>query len=74
MGMRDKVAALRTAATAGDAGAACELGRLLCLVPADPDDPADPEPEYDGMPTWPGERWLRAAMAGRPEDVTAKTL
>lgn len=59
----ETITGLRTAAVAGDAGAALQLGRLLCLTAADP--------QGSGDLTWPEERWLRAAVAARPDDVEA---
>ncbi|MFG2548321.1 tetratricopeptide repeat protein [Streptomyces sp. NPDC048581] len=56
----EKITRLETAATAGDARAARELGRLLSLTVTD-----DPEADQ----TWPEERWLRAALKADPHDV-----
>ncbi|ASO18060.1 hypothetical protein FHR81_002456 [Actinoalloteichus hoggarensis] len=59
--------ALRGEAEAGDQQAARELGRLLCLTPTlDDGDSADDR--------WPGEVWLRIALARRPDDTIAATL
>ncbi|MDX3231511.1 hypothetical protein [Streptomyces sp. ME19-01-6] len=59
---------LRTTAMAGDAHAALELGRLLCLTAS------EPGASGDGDQTWPEERWLRAAVEARPDDIEALTL
>jgi hypothetical protein len=59
---------LRTTAMAGDAHAALELGRLLCLTGSDPGGSGE------GDQTWPEERWLRAAVEARPDDIEALTL
>src|SRR3954469_4947289 len=40
-------------------------GRLLCLTAA------DPQGSDDGDQDWPEERWLRAAVEARPDDVEA---
>lgn len=62
---------LRTAATAGDPDAACELGRLLCMLRSDSlEHLMDP----DFVLTWPEERWLRAALGARPGDRPAAPL
>ncbi|ADI11427.1 hypothetical protein SBI_08309 [Streptomyces bingchenggensis BCW-1] len=53
---------------AGDAHAALELGRLLCLTASEPRAPGD------GDQSWPEERWLRAAVESRPDDIEALTL
>ncbi|APU12490.1 MULTISPECIES: hypothetical protein [Actinoalloteichus] len=59
--------ALRGDAEHGDQEAARELGRLLCLQPTlDDGDSADDR--------WPGELWLRIALARRPDDTIAATL
>lgn len=73
--IEDRVAALRTAAGAGDPDAALELGRLLCLLPLDPADPAAESVDDENYTTqWPGVPWLRASLAARPGDVSAATL
>lgn len=64
----EKIARLRSAAETGEPDAARELGRLLSLTVTDPAEPGDGEPEF------PEERWLRAAVAARPDDVEALTL
>ncbi|PSL00107.1 hypothetical protein CLV63_102233 [Murinocardiopsis flavida] len=64
----ETVAQLRSMATAGDAQAALKLGQLLCLTAADPS-------ESDAFnPTWPEERWLRAAVEAHPDDIAALML
>lgn len=62
----ERVAALRAGAQSGDAEAAREYGRLLGLLPE----------AFVGSdePVWPGEPWLRAAVAARPDDMPARTL
>ncbi|AOS61272.1 hypothetical protein [Actinoalloteichus hymeniacidonis] len=58
---------LRDAAEAGEAEAARELGRLLCLQPTlDEGDSVDDR--------WPGEMWLRIALSRKPEDTIAAGL
>ncbi|MFC8799523.1 hypothetical protein ACFT2C_17450 [Promicromonospora sp. NPDC057138] len=64
----EKIAGLRAAAENGDPEAARELGRLLSLTLTDPQEPGEGEPE------WPEERWLRAAVQARPDDVEALML
>ncbi|REK87219.1 hypothetical protein DY245_27915 [Streptomyces inhibens] len=64
----ETITRLRSTAAAGDAQAALELGRLLCLTALDPAESGD------GGPTWPEEHWLRAAVKARPDDVEALTL
>ncbi|WP_251076914.1 tetratricopeptide repeat protein [Streptomyces benahoarensis] len=59
---------LRSGAVAGDAHAALQLGRLLCLTASDPQEPGD------GEPTWPEEHWLRVAVEAHPNDVEALTM
>jgi hypothetical protein len=54
----------RVAANAGDPDAAREFGRLLGLL--------DIEGDADG--TLPCERWLRSAVAARPDDAEAAVL
>jgi hypothetical protein len=66
----EKAAAFRAAAEAGDANAAREFGRLLCLVPIDPAEEARECSGHD----WPAERWLRAALDVRPFDALAAVL
>ncbi|AUS80309.1 hypothetical protein C1701_20440 [Actinoalloteichus sp. AHMU CJ021] len=65
--IEQRVVALRAEAESGDAGAAAELGRLLCVRPAlsDADDVED---------LWPSERWLRAALRERPGDSVTTNL
>lgn len=64
----EHVGRLQSAATAGDARAALELGKLLCLTDADSQDSG-------GIgPWWPEEPWLRTAVQALPHDVEALTL
>lgn len=74
MTIDDDMAALRSAATSGDPDAARDLGRLLCLVPADPADPADSDRGDDTENCHPGESWLRRTLAARPDDTSAAIL
>ncbi|MFF1918071.1 hypothetical protein ACFVYE_42415 [Streptomyces sp. NPDC058239] len=67
-----ETAALRAAAEAGDADAARELGRLLCLVPFDVTE--EPKEFSDFEPTWPAEQWLRTALDAQPDDALAAVL
>ncbi|GAB3464724.1 hypothetical protein GCM10027570_52760 [Streptomonospora sediminis] len=60
---------LETAAAAGDSRAARELGRLLSLTATNP-----LAPSLEEGPTWPEERWLRAAVQAHPDDIEALTL
>lgn len=64
----ETITRLRTTALAGDAHAALELGRLLSLTASEPRAPGDADQ------TWPEERWLRAAVEARPDDIEALTL
>ncbi len=68
----ERLTRLRTAATAGEAGAAFALGRLLCLTATGPAD-APEDIEGPGQ-NWPEEPWLRAALDSRPGHVPAMTL
>lgn len=71
---KEMVTGLRDAAAAGDMEAARELGRLMCLVPVDPEDPAAGTEDWDVESMWPAEPWLRIAVSARPEDALAKKL
>ncbi|MEU7742856.1 hypothetical protein [Nonomuraea sp. NPDC049158] len=64
----ETITRLRSMAAAGDPQAALKLGRLLCLTASDPAEPGD------GAPSWPEERWLRAAVEACPDDIEALTL
>ncbi|MFI6731157.1 hypothetical protein NRF20_06365 [Streptomyces sp. R-74717] len=64
----EMITRLRSGAVAGDAHAALQLGRLLCLTASDPQEPGD------GEPTWPEEHWLRVALEAHPNDVEALTM
>lgn len=64
----ETITRLRTTAMAGDGRAALQLGRLLCLTASEPRAPGD------GDQSWPEERWLRAAVEARPDDIEALTL
>ncbi|WP_190816933.1 hypothetical protein [Saccharopolyspora pogona] len=64
MEIEKTVTLLQTVAEAGDPAAARELARLLCLAPPT----ADGETLED---LWPGERWLRMALAADPDDSTS---
>ncbi|WP_432746660.1 hypothetical protein H7827_18890 [Streptomyces sp. JH002] len=64
----NRLAALHNEAVTGNPEAARELGRLLCLLPDEPDGEAWP------LPHWPGEPWLRAALTARPDDASAAVL
>ncbi|MCU4748598.1 hypothetical protein [Streptomyces sp. G-5] len=64
----NRLAALHNEAITGNPEAARELGRLLCLLPDEPDGEAWP------LPHWPGEPWLRAALTARPGDTSAAVL
>ncbi|WP_020575835.1 hypothetical protein [Actinopolymorpha alba] len=66
----ETITRLETAATTGDARAARELGRLLSLTATNP---LDHSLEEEG-PTWPEERWLRAALKAYPDDVETLIL
>ena len=68
MTVEERVAALRAAATGGDAEAAGQLGRLYCLLAADPDT-GDPADELS-----PAEPWLRRCLDARPGDSLAAVL
>src|SRR4051812_7307309 len=59
----ETIAGLRSTATSGELDAARELGRLLCLLPADPAELNLPYLEADQA--WPEERWLRAVVNAR---------
>lgn len=62
-----KVIGLETAARTGVPSTAVELGRLLCIRPSCPDDESTAQ-------IWPGEPWLRMALAADPGDRIAAGL
>jgi hypothetical protein len=64
----DRTAAHRSGGRRARRRPRAELGRLLSLTVTDPAEPGDGDLE------WPEERWLRAAVAARPDDVEALTL
>ncbi|MEV0087573.1 hypothetical protein [Saccharopolyspora sp. NPDC050642] len=67
MEMEERFSRLRAEAEAGDAAAAREFGRLSCILPVAAE--ADDFKEY-----WPGEPWLRAALAADRGDRVAANL